>query len=197
MNHLLTFIFLIFIFYFYWLIGEFVADCFAIKIKNSTAYVIYGFISVFFISFIIGFPCQLFQLSWNVYFILFCVLFFSFFVFFLTDSLMFSVLIFGYARIIRFCIRTVMALPKFSDTFCIFSLSCMILRSLIFSCKIAITEPRKSIPIRIYAMIRIILPIKCGICFKICRIRGLANFIITTIAAPKISRCQIPKYPSY
>ena len=47
MNHLLTFIFLIFIFYFYWLIGEFVADCFAIKIKNSTAYVIYGFISVF------------------------------------------------------------------------------------------------------------------------------------------------------
>ena len=48
MNHLLTFIFLIFIFYFYWLIGEFVADCFAIKIKNSTAYVIYGFISVFF-----------------------------------------------------------------------------------------------------------------------------------------------------
>lgn len=33
MNHLLTFIFLIFIFYFYWLIGEFVADCFAIKIK--------------------------------------------------------------------------------------------------------------------------------------------------------------------
>ena len=83
MNHLLTFIFLIFIFYFYWLIGEFVADCFAIKIKNSTAYVIYGFISVFFISFIIGFPCQLFQLSWNVYFILFCVLFFSFFVFLL------------------------------------------------------------------------------------------------------------------
>ena len=52
MNHLLTFIFLIFIFYFYWLIGEFVADCFAIKIKNSTAYVIYGFISVFFISFL-------------------------------------------------------------------------------------------------------------------------------------------------
>ena len=83
MNHLLTFIFLIFIFYFYWLIGEFVADCFAIKIKNSTAYVIYGFISVFFISFIIGFPCQLFQLSWNVYFILFFVLFFSFFVFLL------------------------------------------------------------------------------------------------------------------
>ena len=30
-----------------------------------------------------GFPCQLFQLSWNVYFILFCVLFFSFFVFLL------------------------------------------------------------------------------------------------------------------
>ena len=50
MNHLLTFIFLIFIFYFYWLIGEFVR-LFAIKIKtNSTAYVIYGFISVFFIS---------------------------------------------------------------------------------------------------------------------------------------------------
>ena len=68
-----------------------------------------------------------------------------------------------------------MALPTFSDTFCIFSLSCMILRSLIFSCKTAITEPRKSIPIRIYATIRIILPIKCGICFKICRIRGLAN----------------------
>lgn len=83
MNHFLTFVFLIFIFYFYGLIGEFVADCFGIKIKNSTAYVIYGFISLFFVSFIIGFPCQLFQLSWNVYFILFCVLFFSFFVFLL------------------------------------------------------------------------------------------------------------------
>ena len=50
MNHFLTFVFLIFIFYFYGLIGEFVADCFGIKIKNSTAYVIYGFITLFFVS---------------------------------------------------------------------------------------------------------------------------------------------------
>ena len=38
MNHLLTFIFLIFIFYFYWLIGEFVADCFAKKIQLHMLY---------------------------------------------------------------------------------------------------------------------------------------------------------------
>ncbi len=81
MNHILTFIFLIFIFYFYWLSGEFVADFFDLKIKNSTAYVIYGFISVFFISFVVGVPCQFFQLSWYIFFTLFCIFLFSFFIF--------------------------------------------------------------------------------------------------------------------
>lgn len=81
MNHILTFVFLIFIFYLYWLSGEFVADFFDLKIKNSTAYIIYGFISVFFISFVIGVPCQFLRLSWYVYFTLFCIFLFLFFIF--------------------------------------------------------------------------------------------------------------------
>lgn len=80
MNHILTFIFLLFIFYYYWLIGDFVSNIFDLKIKNNSTYIIYGFVCMFFITFCIGVPLQWIQTSWNVFFILFTIIFIGLFI---------------------------------------------------------------------------------------------------------------------
>ena len=71
MNWLLGLLFLICIFSFYYLLGDFVSSLFRLKNVDSHFKVILGFISVFFLGFVAGFPAQVLKASWNAYFIAF------------------------------------------------------------------------------------------------------------------------------
>lgn len=71
MNWLLGLLFLICIFSFYYLLGDFVSSLFRLKNVDSHFKVILGFISVFFLGFVVGFPAQVLKASWNAYFIAF------------------------------------------------------------------------------------------------------------------------------
>ncbi|RHM59401.1 MULTISPECIES: DUF6077 domain-containing protein [Coprobacillaceae] len=68
MNHILTVVFLLTIFFYYWILGDTISNIFEIKIKSTIVSVICGFITTFFISFIIGLPCQYFKLNWYIFF---------------------------------------------------------------------------------------------------------------------------------
>lgn len=83
MNHFFTFIFLIVIFFYYRLLGSTITNYFEVKNRSAIVDIICGFITLFFISFIIGVPCQFFQLNWYVYFLLFSLIFIISFIFLL------------------------------------------------------------------------------------------------------------------
>lgn len=69
MNWIFTIIFLTVIFLHYSLLGEGLLSFFSYE-NNFNKRIIAGFFFTFFLTFLVGFPCQLFQLSWNLYFIL-------------------------------------------------------------------------------------------------------------------------------
>ncbi|MDD7281957.1 DUF6077 domain-containing protein [Floccifex sp.] len=69
MNWILTFIFYFFLFFQYALSGEFILSLFGYE-KTSGKRIIAGFLCTFFITFLVGFPCQLFFTSFNTYFII-------------------------------------------------------------------------------------------------------------------------------
>ena len=90
MNWIFTIIFFIISFSHYILNGEIILSFFNYK-KSLTLRLISGFFFTFFISFIVGFPCQLFYLSWDIYFILQSIVFLAIdfiFVFILRNSIM-------------------------------------------------------------------------------------------------------------
>lgn len=61
-------IFLILMFNFYNLLGLFIYDMFNIKINSLSKRLIMGFLTLKAIQWLIGFPSQVFHLSWNIYF---------------------------------------------------------------------------------------------------------------------------------
>lgn len=68
MNHIMTFIFLCFIFFYYQIVGKSVNGLLKIDNKALTTNIISGFIIFFFISFILGVPLQYLHVSWNLFF---------------------------------------------------------------------------------------------------------------------------------
>lgn len=74
MNWLLGLLFLICIFSFYYLLGDFVCDFLSLHKINSTLKFIFGYICLSFLGFVVGFPAQLFKISWNIYFFIFSLL---------------------------------------------------------------------------------------------------------------------------
>ena len=69
MNWLLTCVFYLVLFPHYYLLGKQSLQIFNYE-KNARMNILAGFLVTFFLTFIIGFPCQLFHLSWNFYFVL-------------------------------------------------------------------------------------------------------------------------------
>ena len=74
MNWLFGLLFLIVIFAFYYLLGDFSSKIFRLNNVDSQFKVILGFIVVFFLGFVVGFPAQVLKVSWNVYFIAFSII---------------------------------------------------------------------------------------------------------------------------
>lgn len=74
MNWLLTLVFYLVLFPHYYLLGNTCLEIFHYE-KNVRKSILAGFVTTFFITFIIGFPCQLFYLSWKFYFILQLIVF--------------------------------------------------------------------------------------------------------------------------
>ena len=69
MNWIFTIIFLIVILLHYSLLGEGLLSFFSYE-SNFNKRIIAGFFFTFFLTFLIGFPCQVFHVSWDLYFIL-------------------------------------------------------------------------------------------------------------------------------
>lgn len=67
MNWIFSSLFLVFIFIQYTLLGEFLLTYFGYE-KTVGKRVIAGFLFTFFLSFLVGFPCQLLHVSWNIYY---------------------------------------------------------------------------------------------------------------------------------
>lgn len=74
MNWILTLVFYVVLFPHYYLLGSTCLEIFNYQ-KNSRKSILAGFVVSFFITFAIGFPCQLFYLSWNLYFVLQLIIF--------------------------------------------------------------------------------------------------------------------------
>lgn len=71
MSYITGSVFLIFIFFYYYLLGNFIIDLVAAKYSKLNSFkILTGFIICFFISFIIGVPCQIFKVSWKIFFYL-------------------------------------------------------------------------------------------------------------------------------
>ncbi len=71
MSYITGSVFLIFIFFYYYLLGNFTIDLVATKYSKLNSFkILTGFIICYFISFIIGVPCQIFKVSWKVFFYL-------------------------------------------------------------------------------------------------------------------------------
>ena len=69
MDYILGMFFLIFIFFYYYILGDFVLDKVGAKyIRLRSFKILTGFIFCYFISFIVGLPCQLFKVNWNIFF---------------------------------------------------------------------------------------------------------------------------------
>ena len=69
MNWIFTCFFLIVIFLHYSLLGEGILSFFSFE-SSLNKRIIAGFFFTFFLTFLIGFPCQVFHVSWNLYFVL-------------------------------------------------------------------------------------------------------------------------------
>ena len=74
MNLVLSVVFYVCISFQYYLLGNECLDLFGYN-KNTRTILISGFLSTFFLTFIIGFVCQILHLSWALYFILQSILF--------------------------------------------------------------------------------------------------------------------------
>lgn len=70
MNILMTFVFLVFMFFYYAIMGSIINNVLKIKKKSLFLDIISGYIVFFFISFAVGVPCQFLKTSWHVFFIL-------------------------------------------------------------------------------------------------------------------------------
>lgn len=68
MNWILGFFFIAFIVVYYNILGKVVLKYIGFKDLSFSKRLITGFISLKFIQWVIGFPCQFFHVSWNVYF---------------------------------------------------------------------------------------------------------------------------------
>lgn len=73
MNYIKTVIFLLCILVFNYIAGSACLKHLKKDKNNFSHKIIFGFILLFLLGFCVGFPSQLFALSWNVYFILFCI----------------------------------------------------------------------------------------------------------------------------
>lgn len=74
MNWLLTIVFYFFLFFQYYLSGDFMLSVFKYE-KTFGKILISGFLTTFLITFLVGFPCQLFFTSFNTYFIIQSIVF--------------------------------------------------------------------------------------------------------------------------
>lgn len=71
MSYITGSVFLIFIFFYYYLLGNFIIDLVATKYSKLNSFkILTGFIVCYFISFVIGVPCQIFKVSWKIFFYL-------------------------------------------------------------------------------------------------------------------------------
>lgn len=68
MDLMLGILYLVFIFPFYYLVGNMVMEYIKLKKTSMSKVIVTGFLSLKFIQWCIGFPCQFFHLSWNIYF---------------------------------------------------------------------------------------------------------------------------------
>lgn len=68
MNWILTILFILAIFSYYRLIGEFIADVFKISNIKKSLKLILGFLGTFLLGFLVGMPSQFFHINWNIYF---------------------------------------------------------------------------------------------------------------------------------
>lgn len=69
MNYILGLIFLVFILFYYNILGNLIINFVDAKYtKLSSFKILTGFIFCYFISFIIGLPCQFFKVNWNIFF---------------------------------------------------------------------------------------------------------------------------------
>ena len=74
MNWLLTIVFYFFLFFQYYLSGDFMLSVF--KYEKTFGKILFsGFLTTFLITFLVGFPCQLFFTSFNTYFIIQSIVF--------------------------------------------------------------------------------------------------------------------------
>lgn len=71
MNYLLSLLFLILIFLCYFVIGDALSSYIHTKSQSFANKITIGFISVFFLGFLIGFPMQVFSLSWMLFAVVF------------------------------------------------------------------------------------------------------------------------------
>lgn len=86
MYYLLAGIFLVILFTYYYLLGEQVVRLLKIK-ENSTLISVIGFLTFFFISFMVGFPAQVFHVSWAMYYLIARIIFIGLFVVLLINKL--------------------------------------------------------------------------------------------------------------
>ncbi len=69
MDYILSMFFLVFIFFYYYILGDFVLNIVEKKYTKLKSFkLLTGFIFCYFISFVVGLPCQLFKVSWNIFF---------------------------------------------------------------------------------------------------------------------------------
>ena len=77
MNWLLTIVFYFFLFFQYYISGDFMLSVFKYE-KTFGKVLISGFLTTFLITFLVGFPCQLLFTSFKIYFIIQCIAFILF-----------------------------------------------------------------------------------------------------------------------
>lgn len=78
MNWFFSLIYLIFIFILYWVIGQMILKVCNYKI-NIIKSLLTGFFAVYFLSFLVGVPCQILHTSWKIFFIFYFLMLFSVF----------------------------------------------------------------------------------------------------------------------
>ena len=81
MNYLLSVILFVVIFILFYLIGTEINKFFNVKKNLFSFKMVTGYFTYFFIGFFVGFPCQLFSVSWKVFFIIYSIIFISIFSF--------------------------------------------------------------------------------------------------------------------
>lgn len=74
MNYILSILFILIIMLVYYLIGNYISKKIKIKNNNFAKKLIIGFIMLFFIGFIVGFPCQVLSTSWYVFATIYTIL---------------------------------------------------------------------------------------------------------------------------